>query len=62
MTEEIASLKEFLQVTGTAYNPRKNKSQWDRAFQLYNQAKGTKLKNNCSGCRGKVYKWFMAHE
>lgn len=60
--DEIKSLKEFLSVTGTAYNPRKNKEQWDAAFKIYNEKNGTKLKNNCSGCRGKVYKWFMTHE
>lgn len=62
MNDEIKSLKQFLIETGTAYNPKKNKPQWDRCFAIYNEANGTKLKNNCSGCRGKVYKWFMKHE
>jgi hypothetical protein len=58
---EIKSLKEFFKVTGTNYNPRKNKAEWDAAFKLYNDTvkPGVKLKNNCSGCRGKVYKWIM---
>lgn len=57
--DEIKSLKEFLIQNGTAYNPKKTKVQWDAAFRIYNAATGNKKKNNCSSCRGHVYKWFM---
>lgn len=62
MTEEFKSTIEFLKVNGTAYVPHKTKTQWDIAFRIFNQATGQKKKNNCSSCRGTVYKWFMKHE